>query len=72
MIELDGTFVEKLLEGISTIRFANQSSLVASFHSGVLSGLARVFGCQFGGCDFEDNLPWNVPNWLTEVSYSFL
>jgi hypothetical protein len=69
--ELDGRIVEGLLDGIATIRFANQSSLLASFQNGVLSGLSRVFRCKFEECDFEDILSWNDPTWLAEVSSEF-
>ena len=67
--EVEGNLANRLLEGSATIYFANRSQLIGTFHRGVLSGLARVFQCKFEQCDFEENLTWNIPNWLSEVSY---
>ena len=66
--KVDGNFANGLLEGSVAIHFDNQSRLMGTFHRGVLSGLARVFQCKFEHCDFEEDLTWNVPNWLSEVS----
>jgi hypothetical protein len=65
--KVNGTFINGFLDGMAWIHF-----FAAPFHRGTVSGLARMFSCKFGFCDFEEPAAWNVPNWLTEVSFFFM
>ena len=68
--KVNGSFVNGQLEGMATIHFKNGSFLRAPFSNGIISGLSRVFTCQYGACDF-DYQPWTIPNRLSEVSFIF-
>jgi hypothetical protein len=70
--KVDGTFINGFLDGMAWIHFRNMSFFAAPFHRGTVSGLARMFSCKFGFCDFEEPAAWNVPDWLTEVSFFFM
>ena len=65
--QINGSFVAGQLDGMATIQFVNQSLLRAPFRAGVLSGLTRLFSCQYGSCDFSYD-SWNRPTWLSQVS----
>jgi len=57
---------------MATIQFENMTRQVSNFHRGVLSGLSRIFRCQFEHCDFDGPPSWNIPNWLAEVSFVYI
>ena len=65
--KVNGTFVDGKLSGMATVHFTNQSIFRAPFNRGSISGLGRMFSCQYGVCDFSVE-SWNVPNWLSRVS----
>ncbi len=69
--KLIGNFEDGLLEGLATIQFENKTQQAAHFHKGFLSGLSRIFQCQFEFCDFDGPPSWNIPNWLAEVSFVY-
>ena len=64
--KVNGSFVNGQLEGMATIHLKNGSLVRAPFSNGIISGLSRVFSCQYGACDF-DYQPWTIPNRLSEV-----
>ena len=63
---VNGTFVNGLLTGSATLYFEKQSILRAQFKKGVISGLSRLFTCQYGVCDFTVEA-WNQLNWLSQA-----
>jgi hypothetical protein len=64
--QINGTFYNNVLNGMTTISFLNSTILRVPYNNGTKSGLGRVFKCIFDACDFETEA-WNKIETLGKV-----